>query len=251
MKPILIVKLGSTLPALAQSRGDFEDWIEARLDVPRGSSKFRISSGSSRIPKNSGGRGLGAALRNAPNSGEFGYAQLRRRGSVEVIDPELAPLPEPRHFSGAILTGSHSMVTDHEPWSERTAAWIPAVMAAGTPLLGICYGHQLIAYALGGDVGPNPRPRIRHRRDRAAGSGTRRPIVRGSARQNPRPHQPLPVRAEASARGHVACFQPPRSASRLRRGPDHLVRTIPSRIRLADGGRVHRRVRRPVARPRR
>ncbi len=36
-----------------------------------------ISSGSSRIPKNSGGRGLGAALRNAPNSGEFGYAQLR------------------------------------------------------------------------------------------------------------------------------------------------------------------------------
>ena len=42
------------------------------------SSKFRISSGSSRIPKNSGGRGLDAALRNAPNSGEFGYAQLRR-----------------------------------------------------------------------------------------------------------------------------------------------------------------------------
>lgn len=30
MKPILIVKLGSTMPSLAATHGDFEDWIEAR-----------------------------------------------------------------------------------------------------------------------------------------------------------------------------------------------------------------------------
>jgi GMP synthase (glutamine-hydrolysing) len=51
------------------------------------------------------------------------------------------------------------MVTEHAAWSERTAAWIPTVMDANKPLLGICYGHQLIAYALGGEVGPNPRGR--------------------------------------------------------------------------------------------
>ena len=48
------------------------------------------------------------------------------------------------------------MVTDGKEWSERTAAWIPSVIAAGVPLLGICYGHQLIAHAMGGKVGFNP-----------------------------------------------------------------------------------------------
>ena len=33
MKPILIVKLGETMPALAQSHGDFENWLEARLHL--------------------------------------------------------------------------------------------------------------------------------------------------------------------------------------------------------------------------
>jgi GMP synthase (glutamine-hydrolysing) len=132
MKPILIVKLGSTIPSLAESHGDFEDWIEARL-------------------------------RLAP-------------GHVAVIDPQRAPLPEPRHFSGVILTGSHSMVTDHEPWSERTAGWIRTVMETQTPLLGICYGDELIAYALGGEVGPNPRGHE---------SGTVEIMLRDKARADP------------------------------------------------------------------
>ncbi|XBS70170.1 glutamine amidotransferase [Acerihabitans sp. KWT182] len=66
-------------------------------------------------------------------------------------------LPEPDEISAAIITGSWSMVTDHAPWSEITAAWIRGVHALERPLLGICYGHQLIAYALGGTVADNPR----------------------------------------------------------------------------------------------
>ncbi|TVS12569.1 MAG: glutamine amidotransferase [Planctomycetaceae bacterium] len=58
-----------------------------------------------------------------------------------------------------ILTGSHAMVTEHQDWSQRTAAWIPAVIRSATPMLGICYGHQLVAHALGGNVGNNPRGR--------------------------------------------------------------------------------------------
>ena len=48
------------------------------------------------------------------------------------------------------------MATDLADWSERTAAWIGAALEADLPLLGVCYGHQLMAYALGGKVGDNP-----------------------------------------------------------------------------------------------
>jgi GMP synthase (glutamine-hydrolysing) len=66
-------------------------------------------------------------------------------------------LPDPRNVSGVVVTGSHAMVTDQENWSEYTAAWLQKVIETETPLLGICYGHQLLAHAMGGRVGPRPQ----------------------------------------------------------------------------------------------
>ncbi|MEZ0582649.1 glutamine amidotransferase [Erwinia sp. STN24] len=75
-----------------------------------------------------------------------------------IVRPDLGEaLPDPALLSGAILSGSWAMVTDHAEWSERTAAWIRSAMDHQLPLLGVCYGHQLMAYALGGKVGDNPR----------------------------------------------------------------------------------------------
>lgn len=67
------------------------------------------------------------------------------------------PLPEPGAVAGVIITGSPAMVTDRAPWSERTADWLRRAVAGGTPVLGVCYGHQLLAHALGGMVAENPR----------------------------------------------------------------------------------------------
>jgi GMP synthase (glutamine-hydrolysing) len=66
------------------------------------------------------------------------------------------PLPPARDFAAAVVTGSSAMVTDREPWSERTAEWLVSAIEQGTPVLGICYGHQLLAHALGGRVDNNP-----------------------------------------------------------------------------------------------
>lgn len=68
-------------------------------------------------------------------------------------------LPAHAGFAGVIVTGSGAMVTQRRDWSERSAAWLGEAAQAGVPLFGICYGHHLIAHALGGEVGDNPAGR--------------------------------------------------------------------------------------------
>ncbi|OZI35558.1 GMP synthase [Bordetella genomosp. 1] len=76
---------------------------------------------------------------------------------VRVFDGE--PLPPPDPAVPAVITGSWAMVTNRHPWSEATAEWIRQAMAIEAPLLGVCYGHQLMAHALGGEVDYHPRGR--------------------------------------------------------------------------------------------
>ncbi len=66
-------------------------------------------------------------------------------------------LPAKDEISCAVISGSWSMVTDGIDWSERVADWIRFSVDVQLPLLGVCYGHQLMAYALGGDVADNPK----------------------------------------------------------------------------------------------
>ncbi len=66
------------------------------------------------------------------------------------------PLPDPDRYVGSVITGSHDMVTDEFPWIAATGEWICQAVAASHPLLGICFGHQLMAQALGGEAGYHP-----------------------------------------------------------------------------------------------
>jgi GMP synthase (glutamine-hydrolysing) len=76
---------------------------------------------------------------------------------VQAIAPYRGEtLPQLDAICGIIITGSGAMVTDGEPWMEATAAWLRGAIAQGMPVLGICFGHQLLAHALGGEVGYNP-----------------------------------------------------------------------------------------------
>jgi GMP synthase (glutamine-hydrolysing) len=65
-------------------------------------------------------------------------------------------LPEPESCAGVVITGAHAMVTDALSWSVRLEQWIPCLLDASVPLLGICYGHQLLAQAMGGQVDYHP-----------------------------------------------------------------------------------------------
>ena len=82
-------------------------------------------------------------------------------GEYTVVDvrTEEPPAPGSGAADAIVITGSSANVPTREAWMLRTEAWLREVVAAGTPVFGICFGHQILAQALGGEVQKNPRGR--------------------------------------------------------------------------------------------
>ena len=71
--------------------------------------------------------------------------------TVRLADGQ--PLPDPAARDAVLITGSSAGVYDnHFAWMEPLRRFIRGAYAARTPMLGICFGHQIMADALGGDV---------------------------------------------------------------------------------------------------
>jgi GMP synthase (glutamine-hydrolysing) len=68
-------------------------------------------------------------------------------------------LPSVGSQDAVILTGSPAYVRDREPWVLRAESRVRDLVAAGIPVLGICFGHQILGEALGGYVDRNPNGR--------------------------------------------------------------------------------------------
>ncbi|MFO0591237.1 MAG: glutamine amidotransferase [Polyangiaceae bacterium] len=81
-------------------------------------------------------------------------------GEYAVADVRAEPPPAKLEgVAAVVITGSSANVPDREPWMLRTEAWLRDVVGAGVPVFGICFGHQILAQALGGEVIRNPRGR--------------------------------------------------------------------------------------------
>ncbi len=80
--------------------------------------------------------------------------------TLEVCRPYAGDaLPALTSYDGVLVLGGEMGANDDDahPWLGPLKAAIRDAVAAGTPLLGVCLGHQLVAVALGGVVRRNPR----------------------------------------------------------------------------------------------
>ncbi len=80
-------------------------------------------------------------------------------GAYGVADVRVADPASTEGVAAFVITGSASNVPNREPWMLRTEAWLRRIVGEGVPVFGICFGHQILAQALGGEVIKNPRGR--------------------------------------------------------------------------------------------
>jgi len=77
---------------------------------------------------------------------------LSRDGvNIEHYNVELGRYPNDLdECDGYVITGSKKSVYDNEPWIHQLEAFVLQLHKAKKKLVGICFGHQLVAQALGG-----------------------------------------------------------------------------------------------------
>jgi GMP synthase (glutamine-hydrolysing) len=96
------------------------------------------------------------ALLVAAHEDDHTSRNFRRELDADLVEYHAAAgdVPETDDFDGAVVTGSRASVYWDEPWIDDLNEWVGAALDRALPVLGVCYGHQVLAHVLGGTVEP-------------------------------------------------------------------------------------------------
>ena len=98
--------------------------------------------------------GLRVALLDASHGDPHTRRNFRRELDADLVEFDVTEGDRPAdyEFDAVVITGSRASVYWDEAWIDPLLDYVAAAHDRGVPVLGVCYGHQVLAAALGGRV---------------------------------------------------------------------------------------------------
>lgn len=166
------------------------------------------------------------------------------RVEAETWTPHHGHLPDEHGFDAVIVSGSEHHVYDRQDWVGEMQAYLDRVLDHGVPVLGVCYGHQLLGDMLGGTVERMPEREMGYRAVRLTPGGERHPLFAGvpevftAFQSHLDTVTALPPAAEALAENNhgVQAFSHPRGAYGIQFHPEYSLEMAEALLAEKDMG---------------